>query len=269
MPEYTHGHQESALKSHRWRNAKNSAAFLLPHLKEDYTILDVGSGPGTITIDLAKNYVPKGKVLGVENVDNPLMASRASAIEQGVENVEFQVADVHKLPFADDTFDVAFAHQVLQHLPDPVKALQEMRRVVKPGGIVAVRDNYMAGTVIYPWNDSVNEFHTHLYPKVSEANGGQPDVGPRYKQIARLAGYPLENSTFSSSNWAYASNTEAQWWSSLWAERLKQTNLGESAIRHGIVDEAKINQMSEQWVEWGKSPDAWCNLVHFELIHKK
>lgn len=53
QPRYTHGHHESVLRSHRWRTAENSAAYLLPHLDSDTVLLDVGAGPGTITADFA------------------------------------------------------------------------------------------------------------------------------------------------------------------------------------------------------------------------
>src|SRR5512140_847483 len=62
---YTHGHHESVLRSHRWRTAENSAAYLLPQLKPHMRILDVGCGPGTITAGLA-GYVPRGHVTGID-----------------------------------------------------------------------------------------------------------------------------------------------------------------------------------------------------------
>src|SRR5690606_33807663 len=66
MPDaYTHGHHESVLRSHRWRTAENSAAYLLPHLAPGTSVLDVGSGPGTITADLAARVAP-GRVVGVD-----------------------------------------------------------------------------------------------------------------------------------------------------------------------------------------------------------
>ena len=58
MAQYTHGHHESVLRSHRWRTAENSAAYLLPHLGPARTLLDVGCGPGTITADLAAPWRP-------------------------------------------------------------------------------------------------------------------------------------------------------------------------------------------------------------------
>jgi len=123
QPRYVHGHHESVLRSHRWRTAENSAGYLLPHLAPGMRLLDVGCGPGTITVDLARLVEP-GEAVGVDAVEEPLGEARASAATAGVTNVSFQVADGMALPFEDGTFDVVHAHQVLQHVPDPVGVLQ-------------------------------------------------------------------------------------------------------------------------------------------------
>ena len=62
---YTHGHHESVLRSHTWRTAENSSAYLLPHLRAGQSLLDVGCGPGTITADLALLVAP-GEVVGLD-----------------------------------------------------------------------------------------------------------------------------------------------------------------------------------------------------------
>ena len=76
MATYTHGHHESVLRSHRWRTAENSAAYLLPHLKSGDKILDVGCGPGTITADLARRTSP-GRTTALEITDAALDLARA------------------------------------------------------------------------------------------------------------------------------------------------------------------------------------------------
>src|ERR1700728_1048568 len=137
MPEvYTHGHHESVLRSHKWRTAENSAAYLLPHLAADATILDVGCGPGTITADLA-DRVPQGHVTGIDAAQEVIEQARAAAGDRG--NLDFATGDVYALDYPDGAFDVVHAHQVLQHLGDPVRALREMGRVTRPGGLVAAR----------------------------------------------------------------------------------------------------------------------------------
>ncbi len=146
MAVYTHGHHESVLRSHRWRTAENSAAYLLPALTPDARLLDVGCGPGTITADLATRV---GSVTAVETAPAALDAARAVAAERGLA-IDFAVEDVHALSFADDSFDVVHAHQVLQHVADPVAALREMARVCRPGGIVAARDSDYAAFTWWP-----------------------------------------------------------------------------------------------------------------------
>jgi ubiquinone/menaquinone biosynthesis C-methylase UbiE len=138
---YTTDHAESVLSTHRWRTLSNSAQFILPYLKPGMKVLDVGCGPGSLTIDIAKHIQPGGHVTGVENVPDPLQEARKLAEEEGVD-VTFEVADAMHLPYADDEFDLVFAHQVLQHVAQPVEMLKEMRRVARTGnGVVACRES--------------------------------------------------------------------------------------------------------------------------------
>jgi SAM-dependent methyltransferase len=89
----THGHHESVLRSHRWRTAGNSAAYLLPSLGPGLTVLDVGCGPGTITADLAALVEP-GRVTAVELTPDALDLARGEAAARRQGNIDFAVADV-------------------------------------------------------------------------------------------------------------------------------------------------------------------------------
>ena len=146
---YTHGFHASVLRSHSWRTAANSAAYLVPELKPGQELLDVGCGPGTITADLAGLVAP-GRVTAVDSSAEVVAQAERTAAEAGVEGIVFATADIHDLPYPDDSFDVVHAHQVLQHVADPVRALREMRRVCRPGGVVAVRDSDYAA---FTWLD--------------------------------------------------------------------------------------------------------------------
>ncbi|NUR90182.1 MAG: class I SAM-dependent methyltransferase, partial [Nonomuraea sp.] len=182
---YTHGHHESVLRSHRWRTAENSAAYLLPHLLPHMKVLDVGSGPGTITADLAARV---GHMTATEVTEDALALARAEVDGRGLDNVDFAVADVHALDYPDDTFCVVHAHQVLQHVGDPVRALREMRRVTRPTGYVAARDSDYSGFVWYPLLPALDEWMA-LYQKLARSNGGEPDAGRRLLSWARAAGF--------------------------------------------------------------------------------
>src|ERR1700722_4991597 len=86
---YTHGHHESVLRSHRWRTAENSAAYLLPLLAPGMSLLDVGCGPGTITVDLAPRVAP-GPVVGVDRATEVLAEADALLADRPAANVGFE-----------------------------------------------------------------------------------------------------------------------------------------------------------------------------------
>ena len=184
---YTHGHHESVLRSHRWRTAENSAGYLLDALVPGTRVLDVGCGPGTITVDVAQRVAP-APVLGLDRADEVLDAARAAARDAGVDNVEFAVGDVYALDLPDASFDVVHAHQVLQHLTDPVAALREMRRVCTPDGIVAARDSDYATFTWWPEDPRLTRWLA-LYHDVARSNGAEPDAGRRLLAWASAAGF--------------------------------------------------------------------------------
>jgi len=261
---YTHGHIESVLRSHTWRTAQNSAAYLLPYLKPGMKVLDVGCGPGTITADLA-TFVPEGHVTGLDSVADVLDKARTYAAERSITNVDFASGDGHALPFPDDTFDVAHAHQVLQHVTDPAQLLREMRRVTKPGGIVATRETDFAGFVWYPESKSMTDW-LDMYVRVARANGGEPHAGRRLLTWARQAGFGAAQVTCTGSAWCYATPEERAWWGGLWADRLVQSNFAPTAIKNGIATMDEIKVASKAWRDWAAANDAWFGVLHGEVV---
>ncbi|MFJ4622117.1 class I SAM-dependent methyltransferase [Streptomyces sp. NPDC088812] len=262
---YTHGHHESVLRSHTWRTAANSAAYLLGSLKPHMKILDVGCGPGTITADLAA-LVPDGHVTGVDHAPDILDRARATAAERGLTNTDFAVADVHALDYADDTFCVVHAHQVLQHVGDPVQALREMRRVTRPGGFVAVRDSDYAAMTWYPASPGLDDWQ-ELYQRVARANGGEPDAGRRLKSWALAAGFT--DVTATSGTWTFSTPEERAWWSGLWADRTVASAYAERAVRGGHATEERLRAVAEAWRAWGEREDGWFGVLHGEVLCRK
>ncbi len=257
---YTHGHHESVLRSHRWRTAENSAGYLLPHLTSGARLLDVGCGPGTITADLAGRVA---RVTALEVTADALDLARAEITRRGGTNVDFAVGDVHALDFPDDTFDVVHAHQVLQHLGDPVAALREMRRVTRPGGIVAVRDGDYAAFTWWPEVPALDEW-LDLYERVARGNGGEPDAGRRLLSWAHAAGFT--DVAPSASAWCYATPVDRAWWGGMWADRVLKSDMARSALERDEATAEDLQRISDGWRQWAADPDGWLIVPNGELI---
>ncbi|GAA4735141.1 methyltransferase domain-containing protein [Isoptericola chiayiensis] len=261
---YTHGHHESVLRAHRARTAQNSAGFLLPHLKDDLHLLDVGCGPGTVTTDLAR-VLAGGKVVGVDASATVLEAAQSHADALGARNVRFEQANAYELPFDDDTFDVVYAHQLLQHLSDPVAALREMKRVARPGGLVAVRDADYAAMAWYPESPGLTEWNT-LYHEVTRAYGFEPDAGRRLFSWVQQAGFDVAGTVPSASSWCYATPTDREWWGQVWAERCVESNFARQAQESNLADDVALEQLAHDWQSWAQAPDGWFAILHGEVL---
>lgn len=260
MATYTHGHHESVLRSHSNRTIENSAAYLRPHLTAHTRLLDVGAGPGTITTDFAAHVA---HVTATEIGESELALSRAQAERVGATNIDFAVEDVHALSFADDMFDIVHTHQVLQHVADPVQALREMRRVTKPGGVVAARDADYAGFFWFPLAQELDDW-LHLYRTAARANGGEPDAGRRLISWARAAGFA--DVTATASTWCYAAPEERAWWGGMWADRILESALARQLVDDGFADRSRLERISAAWRRWADAEDGWYFVPHGEII---
>ena len=141
-PTYTMGYSEDFQKLLRRRNAEANAAHLLPHLKPGMRVLDFGCGPGTISVGLAKAIEP-GEFCGIDIEESQIQIARAAAEAGRHRNASFQTGEATDLPFEDDSFDVAHCHAVLMHAPNTQAVLAEVRRVLKPGGIISSREMFV------------------------------------------------------------------------------------------------------------------------------
>jgi SAM-dependent methyltransferase len=259
---YTHGHHESVLRSHRWRTAENSAAYLLPSLQPGQRMLDVGCGPGTITLDLARRVAP-GHVTGIDASPDVVADAEAQRVEEAVENVDYSVGDVYSLAHGDASFDVVHAHQVLQHLSDPVKALAEMRRVLKPGGVLAVRDSDYGAFTWSPPEPGLARWLA-LYHEITARNGAEADAGRFLLGWVRSAGFA--DVTMTSSTWTFADPDARAWWGDLWAERIERSAFADQAVSNGLADEEELHLIAQSWRAWAEREDGVFIVVHGEVL---
>jgi ubiquinone/menaquinone biosynthesis C-methylase UbiE len=258
---YTHGHHETVLRSHTWRTAENSAGYLLAHLQPGMDLLDLGCGPGTITVDLATRVAP-GRVLGIDASADVVAQATATAAGRA----EFAVGDAYDLDVPDGSFDVVHAHQVLQHLTDPVGAVAEAHRVLRPGGILAVRDSDYAGFFWSPPDPRLTRW-LELYHQLTTRNRAEADAGRYLPAWVRAGGF--SDVTVTSSNWTFADAAGRAWWGGMWADRVRQSSYATQARDYGFSDDAELAAIEAGWRDWIDARDGVFVVPSVEVLARK
>ena len=184
---YTVGHKEGPLAYLRFRTAARSCGFFRHHILPASRILDCGCGPGSITVGLAQ-WAPDGETIGIDLGAEQLEGARARARDLGVNNVAFRQGNIFELPFGEGSFDVVFSQTVLFHIPDPEKALAEIKRVLRPGGLVALRDGINSSIMIWPDEPLAREV-ARVTRLGAQRSGGNPDVGRELGTLLHSAGF--------------------------------------------------------------------------------
>ena len=133
--------------------ARRSQAYLprLP-LAQARKILALGCGTGIEVRALRRLTRPETAIIGVDHSPALIDAARRLTTEEGLsDNVTYQVGDAHHAPYGDDEFDIITLHTLISHVEDPMQVLGEARRLVRPGGTVAIFDgDYASLTFAYP-----------------------------------------------------------------------------------------------------------------------
>jgi ubiquinone/menaquinone biosynthesis C-methylase UbiE len=250
---YTHGYGRAARQHMVARTVETNASFVLPHLRPGLDVLDCGCGPGSITVDLAERVAP-GRVVGIDLANRQVAAARALAAERGIINVRFELGNLYALPFPDASFDLAFAHTVLEHLGDPLRALREMRRVLRPGGLVAIRDTDRATCVVEP---ALPRFQRGfaLTGRAMEHNGGSPYYARRQRTLLLEAGFErTEGFAFVE---CYGDPDGTRYWGNALADHLASPALADLIIGQGWLDRKEIDATIAAQREWGERSDAY------------
>ncbi|MHA7179135.1 methyltransferase domain-containing protein [Arthrobacter sp. MDB2-24] len=257
---YSHGHHPSVTTAHAARTVASSAAYLEPYLEAGMDLLDIGCGPGSITAGFADIVAP-GSVIGIDSSAD--VVAQAAETHRDLANVEFREGNVYDLDFADESFDVVHAHQLLQHVADPVAALREMRRVVRPGGIVAARDADFGAMAWHPAIEELEEWRT-LYRDLARGNRGEPDAGRRLPGWASAAGFAQVE--VSSSNWTYATPEDRRFHAGSWADRVLHSAFAEQTLDRGLADQQTLERLAEGWRRWARMDDAVFLMPSVEIL---
>lgn len=256
---YVTGYGQAAHDYMAARSATGDVAFLVPHLRPGMRLLDCGCGPGTITVGLAEIVAP-GQVVGVDREPSQVDWARELATTRQVTNVEFEVADLFRLPFPDASFDVVVANAVLMHVGDRLAALQEFRRVLLPGGIVAVRDLKTDHQILEPSTPLLREF-LDLLDRARRHNGIPPSAPHRYRALLRDAGFV--DVAVSASCVSYSTSESLQRIAAFHLGQARGEAFQRTALQQGWADQERLDAICAEFEAWAHHPDAfrvelWC-----------
>lgn len=244
------------------RNASGYADFFLPHLTADAHVLDVGCGTGTITVGLAEKA---GEVVGVDPEDE-FDDARRYVSEHGLENVEFRRGNVYALELPSDYFDACLAHSMLETLEQPLDALTEIKRTLKPGGIVGVACVEYGGVIIAgPGEELLRRFYSVREQLWQLENTADPYRGRRLRGLLHGAGF--EDIVATSKFFSYGTPAGVEEFGLARAEQCRDDDwYSKQAREHELAAAEELEEMRSAWVEWSNAPDAylafaWCRAL--------
>ncbi len=162
-------------------------------LQPGMTCLDLGSGAGDVTFELARQVGGEGRVVGIDMDDEKVDLARASAAAQGVPNVEFRALSIYDWS-EPDSYDLVYCRNVLQHLSRPVDVLRSMWSAVRPGGSIVVEDADFEGSFCDPPNADF-DFWVQAYQRVLSSSGGDPLMGRKLHRLFTAADIPAPTVT--------------------------------------------------------------------------
>ena len=262
---YTMGYSEEFLQLLERRNAGNSAAYLLPLLEPGMTLLDLGCGPGTITMGLAEAVNP-GEVHGIDMEETQIGLAQAAAEGSGHSNAIFQVGNALSLPFEDGTFDVVHAHAVIMHIPDTKTVLAEARRVLKPGGILATRDLIAESSFMEPGTDGLREAWA-TFTNLMRGNGGHPEIGKEMKGVMLDAGFT--DIRCSASFDSYGTAADLDFYYAFIIDWFFSDQLIERVSALGMASREKFEFWRGELDRWRGSPGSFGALAFGECVGRK
>ena len=247
------------------RTADVQAAFFLPFLQPGMSLLDCGSGLGAITVGLAKTVAP-AKVEGIDIGESQVEAATKRAQDEDVFNTHFQVGNVYDLPFPDGSFDAVFAHTVFEHLSEPEKAISEIYRVLKAGGIVGLRSIDIGTTIFSPTNEDI-EAGIELRIKDYALNAGNPFVGRRLRGLLYHGGFMDIESSVSGSQYRTHEDFKGYFeWQASWYE---QPAFVERVTKNGLATHEDLLRMSRAFRDLTNRPDIFGSTMLCEAVGHK
>src|SRR5215471_17460587 len=260
---YLHGYEEWTKTWMQQRTAARELAFAVPHLRPGMNVIDCGCGPGSITVGLAEIVAP-GQVTGVDIEPRQLEAARALARERGANNVRFEQGSVYELPYPDASFDAATAHFVIEHVHDPVRALRELKRVLKPGGFAAIKDPYYPAFTFRPRVPAIVKFE-ELMAKARAHSGASDAYAADLRACLLEAGFARTQAEAGTETPAGMGNGPPML-AFVMVNQLRERAFRDTVVAQGWATEAELEDLSRYAAALGERPDLFGFVVFVQAI---
>ena len=241
------------------RDARTFLPFLLPHLESGMEVLDAGCGVGSIALDLAPTIAPGG-IAGIDRDPGQIDAARESAAERGIDNASFTTGSVLELPFEDSSFDVVYANTVLMYLRDPVAALRELRRVLRPGGLAAISDDDISTYVISPDLPELRR-GAELFARAVAHEGGDASYPRHLRSLLLEAGF-ARTQGFAHAPETYGDAESTRWFADFVSGMLRAPDMAETVVTEGWATREEFTETIDALDEWGDRPDAFASWLY-------
>jgi ubiquinone/menaquinone biosynthesis C-methylase UbiE len=247
----------------RDRDAATFLPFLLPHLGPAIDVLDAGCGLGSIALDVAPRIAP-GRITGIDMDAGQIEVARQAARDRSIENAEFRTGSVYELPFEDESFDVVYANAVLFYLREPERALAEMRRVLRPGGLAAVSDDDL-GTIVTSPESAPIELAAELFERSVVHEGGRSRYARHLRSHMLRAGFARAEG-FALAPEVYGNPESTRWFADFAIGLFSAPSMADVIVAEGWATRAELDGMIAALDEWGDRPDAFASWLYCGAI---
>ena len=265
-PDYTAGFGEVYTGYQLTLQAADTSKWLLEHLRPGQRVLDMGCGPGSITIGLARAVAPGGTVLGIDMEESQLTTARDLAKQEGVSNAVFAAGDITGMSVGREEFDAVHLHRVLTHVPGTLAALEQARRALRPGGILFCRE-MITGKCFTEPDFGVLDEAWRMYEDLVSWNDGHPNIGRRLKETLITAGFVnVETRATFRTHQTPEERVPIHRMARAW---LLSGEIAQAAISYGAATERGCARIAEAYDRWLRHPGAWMAQAYGEATGYK
>jgi ubiquinone/menaquinone biosynthesis C-methylase UbiE len=244
---YNVGYCRSHTKMLQERVFSTCENFLLPYLKRGMKVLDCGCGPGTISVGIAEKIYP-GELVGIDIYRKHIKLAQQTAKQAGLKNTKFVFGSVFALPFVKNSFDLVFAQALLAHFKNPIMVLKEMLRVLKPGGIIALREPYYDKFILYPRSAIINEAFTKRWSVADKT--GDYCLGLKLHTLLRQLNLKQIKHQFACENKNVAVHCKNL------AHEVMEYPYFKQLLSEKKISLARLKLYKKAWLEFAHNPDA-------------